>query len=41
MAEITIFGALVKAASAEKSLSAVPMLNAGWKIISEPFAGAW
>lgn len=41
MPEMTIFDALTKAAGREKALNPVGMLNAGWKVISEAFTGAW
>jgi HK97 family phage portal protein len=41
MAESTILGALVRASTQQKALSAVPVNRNWWQVISEPFAGAW
>jgi HK97 family phage portal protein len=41
MAEMTIFGALSKAATREKALTPVSTWRNGWRVISESYAGAW
>lgn len=41
MADLTIFGALQNAMTAQKYMSPVSDYRGGWRRISEPFAGAW
>lgn len=41
MAELTLLGALRNAMTSQKALNPVTDWRAGWRIISEPFTGAW
>lgn len=41
MAELTILGALRNATTQQKALTPVAGWRQGWRIISEPFSGAW
>lgn len=41
MAELTIFGALSKAATREKTLTSVANWRGGWRVVGESYPGAW